>query len=238
MRFSEEEKLTIIAEGEKDGARAVCAKYGINDETYRRWRYKVPGIQPKRPFSLEKRLRVLREGQQIGVKAVCAKYGISDQTFRICRYKAQGIKPRKHFSLKKKLKILEEGIRDGIPRTCAAYHISPFTYYSWARKLGFTKLPKRGRPGRFSEEEKLAILKEGYENGIPRTCSVYGISYPTYYYWRRRLGYCRSPRRSFRGRKNGVQRRNPQSAGRRLDQLSGNLEFEIRQTRHYHQLNQ
>jgi transposase-like protein len=64
MRFSEEEKLTIIAEGEKNGVRAVCAKYGISDDTYRRWRYKALGIRPKRHFSLEKRLRVLKEGQK------------------------------------------------------------------------------------------------------------------------------------------------------------------------------
>jgi transposase-like protein len=31
MRFTEEEKLTIIAEGEKNGVRDVCAKYGIRD---------------------------------------------------------------------------------------------------------------------------------------------------------------------------------------------------------------
>jgi transposase-like protein len=148
----------------------VCAKYGINDETYRRWHYKALGIQPKRPFSLENRLRVLKEGQKAGVKAVCAKYGISDQTYRVWRYKAQGIKPRKHLSLKKRLKILEEGARDGVYRTCAAYHINPTTYYNWRHKLGFTKLPRRGRPERFSE--KLAILEKGYDNGIPRICTV------------------------------------------------------------------
>ena len=131
MRFTEEEKLTIIAEGEKTDAKIVCAKYDIHEETYRRW-----------------------------------------------RYKAQGIKPRKHFSLKKKLKILEEGARDGIYRTCAAYHIDPVTYYNWKRRFGFTKSPKAGRPDRFREEEKLAILEEGYE----------WDSLTTYYNWKRRSG--------------------------------------------------
>ena len=79
-RFSEEEKLAIVKEGEKNGVKAVCAKYGINDATYRRWRYKALGIQPRRRFSLEQRLRVLKEGQKAGVKAVCAKYGINDAT--------------------------------------------------------------------------------------------------------------------------------------------------------------
>ena len=141
QRFTQEEKLTIIAEGEKTDAKIVCAKYDISDETYRRW-----------------------------------------------RYKAQGIKPRKHFSLKKKLKILEEGVRDGVYRTCAAHHIDPRTYYSWKRRIGFTKSPKAGRPNRFSEEEELAILAEGYENGILGTCAAYGISFTTYYNWKRRSG--------------------------------------------------
>src|SRR6516164_9876437 len=166
-------------------------------------------------FTEEEKLTIIAEGEKNGVRAVCARYGISDQIYRIWRYKAQGIKPRKHFSLKKKMKILEEVARDGTARTCAAYHISPFTYYRWRHKLGFTKQPRRGGPERFSEEEKLVILKEGYENGIRRTCTVYGISSQTYYSWKRSLGLCRSPRRSFRGRKNRDQRRDPQSAGRR-----------------------
>jgi transposase-like protein len=148
-------------------------------------------------FTEEEKLKIIAEGQKAGVKAICAKYDVSDQTYRAWRYKAQGIKPRKLFSLKKKLKILEEGARDGIYRTCAAYHINPTTYYNWRHKLGFTKLPRRGRPERFSKQEKLAILEEGYKNGILRTCTAYGISSQTYYHWKRRLGYCRRPRRSF-----------------------------------------
>jgi transposase-like protein len=36
MRFTEEEKLTILAEGEKTGVKTVCAKYDISDQAYRR----------------------------------------------------------------------------------------------------------------------------------------------------------------------------------------------------------
>jgi transposase-like protein len=131
---------------------------------------------------------LVRRAQKTGVKAVCAKYDICDQTYRVWRYKAQGIKPRKHFSSKKKLKILEEGARDGVCRTCADYRINPTTYYDWRHKLGFTKLPSRpGRPERFGDEQKLAILKEGSENGILRTCTALGISISTYYHWKRKL---------------------------------------------------
>ena len=151
-------------------------------------------MRKRRPhYSQEERLAIIKEGETNGVKAVCAKYWISDQTYRIWRYKVQGLQPRKHFSLKKKLKILEEGARDGVYRTCVAYHINPTTYYNWRHKLGFTKLPRWGRLERFSDEEKLAILAEGYENGIFRTCTAYGIHFTTYYYWKRKLrsaSYC------------------------------------------------
>ena len=59
MRFNEEEKLTIIAEGQKAGVRAICAKYDISDQTYRDWRYKTLGIKPRKHLSSAKRLRVL-----------------------------------------------------------------------------------------------------------------------------------------------------------------------------------
>jgi transposase-like protein len=91
MRFTEEEKLTIIAEGEKNGVRAVCGKYGISDQTYRDWRYEALGIKPRKHLSSAKRLRVLREGEKNGVRAACAKYGISDQTYRSGAMKPKGL---------------------------------------------------------------------------------------------------------------------------------------------------
>jgi hypothetical protein len=60
--FSEKEKLAILEEGEKNGVKAVRAKYDISDQTYRKWRYKVLGIKPRGYLSSAKRLRVLREG--------------------------------------------------------------------------------------------------------------------------------------------------------------------------------
>jgi transposase-like protein len=197
MRFTEEEKLTIMAEGEKTGVKTVCAKYAISDQTYRDWRYKALGIKPRKHLSSAKRLRVLREGEKNGVRVACAKYGISDQTYRVWRYEAQGIKPRKHFSLRKKLKILEEGCRKGIYRTCAAYHIDPVTYYNWKRRFGFTKSPKAGGwpKKQLSRTEKLRILEEGYQNGINQVCTVHRIHPMTYYRWKKALGYSKSRRR-------------------------------------------
>src|ERR1700741_123077 len=141
-RFSEKEKLAILKEGEKNGVKAVCAKYGISDQTYRAWRYQAAGIQPRKHLSSAKRLQVLREGEKNGVRAVCAKYGITDQTYRVWRYKAAGIQPRrwarKQFSTEEKLQILEEGYQNGIEQVCAAYRISSRTYYRWNNKLGST----------------------------------------------------------------------------------------------------
>src|SRR5215470_17995521 len=190
-------------------------------------------------FTEKEKLAILKEGEGNGVNAVCAQYGMSDQTRR---YKAHGVMPRKHFSLKNKLKILEEGARNGIYRTCAANQIIRPTYYKWRHKLGFTKLPRRGRPGRFNEEEKLAILREvekigvkavcakyaisdqnwrrwrykikgtepkkqfsikkkheileqGFQNGIERVCAEYRIHSTTYNRWKRKLGFTKAPPR-------------------------------------------
>jgi transposase-like protein len=54
-RFSEKEKLAIVKEGEKNGVKAVCAKYGVSGQTYRVWRYNTRGIEPKKQFSIKKR---------------------------------------------------------------------------------------------------------------------------------------------------------------------------------------
>ena len=112
-------------------------------------------------FSEKEKLVIVKEGQKNGVKAVCARYGISTQSYRLWRYKARGIQPKKYFSSNEKLRILEEGFHNGIGQVCAAYRIDPGTYYNWKRKLGFTKSPRSpGRPPRFSEKEKLAIVQE------------------------------------------------------------------------------
>jgi transposase-like protein len=42
-RFTKEEKLAIVKEAEKTGAKAVCAKYVFSDQAYRVWRYKAGG---------------------------------------------------------------------------------------------------------------------------------------------------------------------------------------------------
>jgi Transposase len=80
-RFSEREKLATLKEGEKNSVKAVCAKYGISDQSYRLWRYKVKGIQPRKPFSIKKKREILEEGYQKGIKGVCAAYRIDPRTY-------------------------------------------------------------------------------------------------------------------------------------------------------------
>src|SRR6516162_645703 len=80
-RFTEKEKLAILKEGEKNGVKAVCAKYGVSDQTYRVWRYKTKGIEHKKQFSIKKKREILEQGFQNGIEQVCAAYRISPRTY-------------------------------------------------------------------------------------------------------------------------------------------------------------
>ena len=73
---------------------------------------------------------------------------------------------------------------------CAKYGISDQTYRVWRYRANGIK-PKR----QCSREEKLEILEEGYQNGICRVCAAHGIDPGTYYYWKRKFRYTKSPRR-------------------------------------------
>ena len=82
MRFTEEEKLAIIKEGQKIGAKAVCAKYDISGRSYRVWRYKAQGIKPRTTrFSLKEKLKILEEGVRDGIYRTCAAYHINPTTY-------------------------------------------------------------------------------------------------------------------------------------------------------------
>jgi transposase-like protein len=80
-RFSEKEKLAILKEGEKNGVKAVCAKYGVSEQTYQVWRYKTKGIEHKKQFSIKKKREILEQGFQNGIEQVCAAYRISPRTY-------------------------------------------------------------------------------------------------------------------------------------------------------------
>ena len=56
-RFTGKEKLAILKEGEKNGVKAVCAKYGVSEQTYQVWRYKTKGIEHKKQFSIKNKQR-------------------------------------------------------------------------------------------------------------------------------------------------------------------------------------
>jgi transposase-like protein len=73
-RFTQQEKLAILKEGEKTGVKAVCGKYGVSQGAYRFWKYKARGIEPRRRFSEEEKLAILREGEKNCAKAVCAEW--------------------------------------------------------------------------------------------------------------------------------------------------------------------
>jgi transposase-like protein len=142
MRFTKEEKLTTIAEGQKIGVKTVSAKYDISDETYRHWRYKAQGIKPRKHFSLKKKLRILEEGVRDGVYRTCAAHHIDPGTYYSWKRRIGFTKSPNagRSSEEEKLAILEEGSENGILRTCTAHGISFPTYYNWKRKLGYCKV--------------------------------------------------------------------------------------------------
>jgi len=132
-RFNEAEKLAIVKEGEKNGVRAVCVKYGISDQSFRLWRYKVRGIQPKKFYSLEKKHGILEEGFQNGIERVCAAHRIDPMTYYRWK-KALGYsksrrrgKPRR-FSREEILAIVKEAEETSTKAVCEKYKISPSRY--------------------------------------------------------------------------------------------------------------
>lgn len=130
MRFTEEEKLTIIAEGEKTDAKIVCAKYDIHEETYRRWRYKAQGIKPRKHFSLKKKLKILEEGARDGIYRTCAAYHIDPVTyynwkrrFGFTKSPKAGRPVGRTVSGRKRNWLFLRKDTNGILRTCSAYGI-------------------------------------------------------------------------------------------------------------------
>jgi transposase-like protein len=201
-RFSKKEKLAIVKEGEKTGVEAVCAKYDISDQSYRLWRYKALGIQPKKQLSCTEKLRILEEGYNNGVNRVCAVHRIDPMTY--CRWKkALGYsksrrrgRPRR-FSREEVLAIVKEAEKTSTKAVCEKYKISPSRYSVWHYEVTGIPLLKR-----FSLEEKRRILEEGYQNGIYRVCNARQIHPTTYYYWKKVLGYSK---RRLSTEKEGIQ---------------------------------
>ena len=78
------------------------------------------------------------------------------------------------------------------PKASRKHKVNGAKVRGWAQQLRL-QIPRAA--GRFSAQEKLRILEEGYQNGILRVCNAYQINHKTYYYWKRVLGY--SKQRSF-----------------------------------------
>jgi transposase-like protein len=61
--------------------------------------------------------------------------------------------------------IIKEAEKTGTKAVCRKYGIRPSNYSVWHSELTGTHLTKR-----FSREDKLRVLEEGYRNGISRVC--------------------------------------------------------------------
>jgi transposase-like protein len=71
---------------------------------------------------------------------------------------------------------------------CEKYRISHSHYSRLRYQVTGVRLEKS-----FSPEEKLRILEEGYQNGILRTCNGYGITMTSYYHWKSKFKFDKSP---------------------------------------------
>src|SRR5262249_26912081 len=201
-RIKQEERLAIVQEGEKTSFNAVCAKYNISPQTYRRWRYAARGIKPKpsRHFSPQQKLEILEEGYQRGIGVACKRWGINPAVYHYWKHKFHYTKSRPRclhthprFSTEKKLAILKEGESTSASAVVRKYGFHSDTYAVWRYRLKGIPPKKRIKDRRWM----LKILEDGAKYNVARTCAKHGISKTTYRRFKRRLGFKKSPGRTF-----------------------------------------
>ena len=77
-RFTEEQILQILREGEKAGAREeVCRQHGIAEQTYWRWKRKYQGMNPDKVHQLKS---VERENERL--KKLIANYALANEALK------------------------------------------------------------------------------------------------------------------------------------------------------------
>ena len=133
-RFDKEERLAVVKEGEKTSVQAVCAKYGITRQSYRNWRYRAYGSQPKKYLSSEEKLRILEEGYQNGIARTCRAHQISPKNYYNWRHKFGFTKlPRRVFDEKDRLLIVNEAIKSLLRKSCSLGFRATTSNKSWRR---------------------------------------------------------------------------------------------------------
>jgi putative transposase len=76
-RFSEEQKIGILKEGEANGVKATCAKYNISEATYYSWKKKYRGMNVREA----RRLRAL-EQENARLKRLVADLAIQNEILK------------------------------------------------------------------------------------------------------------------------------------------------------------
>jgi hypothetical protein len=109
----------------------VLAKYGISDQSYRNWRYRVNGIKPKKQLSRTEKHQILEEGFQNGIKEASAAHGVDPASYFRWEKKFGFLKsrpipgPPRRFSEEQELTIIKEADKIGSKAVREKYGISP-----------------------------------------------------------------------------------------------------------------
>jgi transposase-like protein len=94
------------------------------------------------------------------------------------------------------LAMAREAEKTSTKAVCEKYKIN-YSYFSSLR----TELTGIRLARRFSPEEKLRILEEGYQNGVYRVCAAYGVDSTNYSRWKKQFGFSKSRPRTGRPRR-------------------------------------
>ena len=124
---------------------------------------RLPEIQSRKQFCEDEKRQILEEGYQNGIEGVCAAYRIHDRTYYRWKKKLGYSKSRprqrrpRRFTKEKVLAMAREAEKTSTKAVCEKYKIN-YSYFSSLR----TELTGIRLARRFSPQEKLRILEEGY----------------------------------------------------------------------------
>jgi transposase-like protein len=164
--FSEKERLLIVNDAVEDGICKACRKHKVSEARVHDWAqaFGLEILHHRSRFSPQQKLQILEEGYQNGISRTCTAYGIDLTVYYYWKSKFKFEKsPRRVFTEEERRQIVDDAIRDGITRVSKKHQLWRGRIRGWARAFGL-EIPTKRR-GRFSAQQKLAIVQEGIRNG-------------------------------------------------------------------------